>query len=146
MIKNTFLFFQFIFFSISLFAQNDIHHWETIVINQEQWKYLPAFAEPPSDWMESNFNDQNWLEGIGGFGFGDDDDFTEIDTVPSLYLRKEFNIIDTSAIVYGVLHADYDDAFIAYLNGVEIARSNICLLYTSPSPRDATLSRMPSSA
>ena len=24
--------------------------------------------------------------------------------------------------------------------------SNICLLYTSPSPRDATLSRMPSSA
>ena len=25
-------------------------------------------------------------------------------------------------------------------------RSNICLLYTSPSPRDATLSRMPSSA
>ena len=26
------------------------------------------------------------------------------------------------------------------------SRSNICLLYTSPSPRDATLSRMPSSA
>ena len=25
-------------------------------------------------------------------------------------------------------------------------RKNICLLYTSPSPRDATLSRMPSSA
>ena len=27
-----------------------------------------------------------------------------------------------------------------------IERHNICLLYTSPSPRDATLSRMPSSA
>ena len=27
-----------------------------------------------------------------------------------------------------------------------IERSNFCLLYTSPSPRDATLSRMPSSA
>ena len=26
------------------------------------------------------------------------------------------------------------------------ARDNCCLLYTSPSPRDATLSRMPSSA
>ena len=25
-------------------------------------------------------------------------------------------------------------------------RNNFCLLYTSPSPRDATLSRMPSSA
>ena len=28
----------------------------------------------------------------------------------------------------------------------ELDKSNICLLYTSPSPRDATLSRMPSSA
>ena len=27
-----------------------------------------------------------------------------------------------------------------------IATNGICLLYTSPSPRDATLSRMPSSA
>ena len=27
-----------------------------------------------------------------------------------------------------------------------LAKSNVCLLYTSPSPRDATLSRMPSSA
>ena len=29
---------------------------------------------------------------------------------------------------------------------LESAISNACLLYTSPSPRDATLSRMPSSA
>ena len=28
----------------------------------------------------------------------------------------------------------------------ELISLNICLLYTSPSPRDATLSRMPSSA
>ena len=30
--------------------------------------------------------------------------------------------------------------------GFEAAGGNVCLLYTSPSPRDATLSRMPSSA
>ena len=29
---------------------------------------------------------------------------------------------------------------------LEIKRNLLCLLYTSPSPRDATLSRMPSSA
>ena len=29
---------------------------------------------------------------------------------------------------------------------IEIARNNDCLLYTSPSPRDGLLSRMPSSA
>ena len=31
-------------------------------------------------------------------------------------------------------------------NRLELARRNICLLYTSPSPRDRTRSRMPSSA
>ena len=31
-------------------------------------------------------------------------------------------------------------------NAVILAHNYICLLYTSPSPRDATLSRMPSSA
>ena len=35
-----------------------------------------------------------------------------------------------------------DDPFIAPIQG----RSNICLLYTSPSPRDKRQSRMPSSA
>ena len=34
----------------------------------------------------------------------------------------------------------------ALSSGVIDASAEICLLYTSPSPRDATLSRMPSSA
>ena len=34
-----------------------------------------------------------------------------------------------------------------YINGITpVMRFGLCLLYTSPSPRDATLSRMPSSA
>ena len=37
------------------------------------------------------------------------------------------------------------DAAQAYVEQLE-AGNKICLLYTSPSPRDATLSRMPSSA
>ena len=34
----------------------------------------------------------------------------------------------------------------AGIDRIEIERTRDCLLYTSPSPRDATLSRMPSSA
>ena len=37
-----------------------------------------------------------------------------------------------------------DDTVTATVNNVDITYT--CLLYTSPSPRDATLSRMPSSA
>ena len=35
---------------------------------------------------------------------------------------------------------------IQYFEGVCIAKKNSCLLYTSPSPRDLSTSRMPSSA
>ena len=38
------------------------------------------------------------------------------------------------------------DMVMPYLSGAELYRFIRCLLYTSPSPRDATLSRMPSSA
>ena len=37
-------------------------------------------------------------------------------------------------------------AFKEYFKGYKEDPDKICLLYTSPSPRDATLSRMPSSA
>ena len=42
-----------------------------------------------------------------------------------------------------------DNAFDQTFNNVGVgdpAQDGVCLLYTSPSPRDATLSRMPSSA
>ena len=45
---------------------------------------------------------------------------------------------------------DEANTYITFLNGFSedtiIDLDSICLLYTSPSPRDATLSRMPSSA
>ena len=41
---------------------------------------------------------------------------------------------------------DYSNIAIFKSNNINSERIGICLLYTSPSPRDATLSRMPSSA
>ena len=39
-----------------------------------------------------------------------------------------------------------DDLAQCALSGIWLLHNFLCLLYTSPSPRDATLSRMPSSA
>ena len=48
------------------------------------------------------------------------------------------------------LFSNYHDSlfrFVVYrINDSDLAEDITCLLYTSPSPRDATLSRMPSSA
>ena len=46
----------------------------------------------------------------------------------------------TGSTAYGLDHADSD------VDRLGIYAVPTCLLYTSPSPRDATLSRMPSSA
>ncbi|MCB2219928.1 MAG: CotH kinase family protein [Bacteroidetes bacterium] len=103
-----------------------VDHWETIVHSEENWKYWIPDDNPPAGWNAIGFNDDSWLEGPGGFGRGDGDDNTVLpDSVATVYVRKSFVIHDTSAISYAVLHMDYDDAFVAYLNGVEIARTNI---------------------
>lgn len=107
------------------------HHWETAVFNSDTWKYLLPTTSVPNTWTSITFDDSSWLTAQGGFGFGDNDDGTVIwtsstSTIPSsVYIRKVFNIIDISKITSSVFQIDYDDAFVAYLNGIEIARAGL---------------------
>lgn len=116
--------FVFCFFSNQLFSQT-IDHWETVVFADDIWKYRVGNSEPQSDWFENNFDDSNWDEGQGGIGYGDGDDNTNISNTIALYMRMDFNIEEISHLEMALFHADYDDGFIAYLNGVEIARANM---------------------
>ncbi len=103
-----------------------VNHWETIIDWGAIWKYRLGTSEPPAQWKNNGFDDQSWLSGKSGFGYGDNDDSTIVSTsVNSVYVRKTFNIQNKNDIAAAVLHVDYDDAFVAYLNGVEIARENI---------------------
>ena len=45
-----------------------------------------------------------------------------------------------------VFNSPPEASIISHDDGDEVKEATDCLLYTSPSPRDATLSRMPSSA
>ena len=56
----------------------------------------------------------------------------------------EFQAGDTVKVHVRVVEGNKER--VQVFEGVVIARRGSCLLYTSPSPRDATLSRMPSSA
>ena len=80
-----------------MLSQN-IDHWETVVFEDDSWKYLEGTFEPDTNWRKLAFNDASWLQGIGGVGYGDGDDNTIINPVTSLYLRNTFTIIDTSEI------------------------------------------------
>jgi len=96
-----------------------------VVAANDSWHYFPGTSEPPSNWNSISFDDASWLTGPGGIGYADGDDGTSISVVPSVYIRTKFNLYDTSAISWAILHVDYDDSFVAYLNGHEIARANI---------------------
>ncbi len=103
-----------------------LNHWETVIFEDDEWSYFIGNSEPDLDWMKLNFNGTSWKKGMGGFGYGDNDDRTTVpDPTLSVFYRIEFNVSQANKIVNSILSMDYDDSFIAYLNGVEMARSNI---------------------
>lgn len=99
--------------------------WNTVIDWGDRWRYLIPDAGTPDQWRRPDFNDGGWQEGPSGFGFGDNDDNTILPATISVFLRCSFQIDDPSQVRSALFHIDYDDAFVAYLNGTEIARGNI---------------------
>ena len=108
----------------NLHAQQ-VDHWETIIKADDTWSYFVGNSEPPATWAETTFDASAWPAGKGGFGYGDNDDGTTISQSPSVYFRKSFTIADKSKIASLMLYIDFDDGFVAYLNGREITRTNM---------------------
>ncbi|MBN2614044.1 MAG: CotH kinase family protein [Bacteroidales bacterium] len=100
-------------------------HYEAVILAADLWRFFPGTSDPGFNWNDTAFIDSLWGQGAGGIGYGDNDDNTVIDPVVSLFMRIEFTIRDTSAICDALFYIDYDDGFIAYINGNEIAREGI---------------------
>jgi predicted phosphodiesterase len=114
----------------------------------EIWQFFRGFTEPtlPAlSWTRSDFiPDTNWLSGISGFctphGNRDDENVLLYDR-PYNYVaacfRREFVVQDPASIHWLTLRLDYQEGFVAYLNGVEIARRNLDGAPGVPVPIDA---------
>jgi hypothetical protein len=80
-------------------------------------------------WVQPAFNDTSWP--LGPYGIGYDTGNGAIDLlqthVPagsfSVYTRARFTISNVSTVDRVFFGADYDDAYVAWINGVEIHRS-----------------------
>ena len=110
-------------YASSVHGQSTINHWETVVYDSSMWKYFPGTTDPGSAWNSLGYDDISWDSGKGGIGYGDSDDRTKIDPVLSVFIRRKFNVVDLNKIEQAMLHVDFDDGFIAYINGVEVARA-----------------------
>jgi hypothetical protein len=103
----------------------EVFYWKNLIDWGDEWSFRLGTSEPLSTWNNLEFNDSAWMSGSTGIGYGDDDDQTIIEPVMSFYARKKFTIDNVDEIINLFLHIDFDDGFVAYLNGVEIARENI---------------------
>ena len=72
--------------------------------------------------------------------------FAEIGRLLSHLLNVTTTAMDVGAMTPITWGFDEREKLLDFYEEVSGSRFHACLLYTSPSPRDATLSRMPSSA
>ena len=106
----------------------------TLVVAGQSGRYLVPSGDIGSGWTLENFNDDGWTTCQTGIGFdwnGYYQSFLRTDLLgamsnvnASAYLRLPFVITNLSAIKNLRLHLYYDDGFVAYINGQEVARRN----------------------
>ncbi|HET6427737.1 MAG TPA: tandem-95 repeat protein, partial [Phycisphaerae bacterium] len=100
-----------------------------LIAVEDVWRYFKGTAEPPAAWVDAGFDDGGWLSGATGIGYSNDIGYatTLADMAGgyySFYARRAFTIDDPGNVSLLRLGIVYDDGFIAYLNGAEVARSN----------------------
>lgn len=98
----------------------------------QEVRYLANNSNPGlgETWIDPLFDDSSWS--IGFFGIGYETGSVGArhliqTTVPtdtySVYARTTFNLPDLASVVRVFLGADYDDGYIAWINGQEVFRS-----------------------
>jgi hypothetical protein len=94
--------------------------------------FLPNTTDPGlgTSWVDPSFDDSTWQAGIYGVGFETAPPGAQnllLTTVPSgsrsVFTRATFNITDVSQVNNLFLGCDFDDGFVAWINGVEVFRS-----------------------
>jgi hypothetical protein len=103
--------------------------YKVLIPKNAEWRYLAGEYPRGLDWAREDFDASTWKTGTAGFGFGDAEFRTELKEMRGkpavIHLRREFTIEQTDKITELGLMINYLDGFIAYINGREVARSNI---------------------
>ena len=96
---------------------------------------IPTDNSLGTDWTQLDFDDGTWLSAPTGFGFeATNDNFeeliktdiqAEISGKTSIYTRIPFTVDDLDSLNGLTLRMKYDDGFVAYINGTEVARDRL---------------------
>jgi hypothetical protein len=125
---------------------------ETLVgVGTQVRAYVPTGENAAIDdnWRELGFNDAAWLSGTRSVGFDRNSDGINLapyigrtlsvgemsNTQTTAYTRFNFNVTGAAQLTSLALDLRFDDGFIAYLNGREIARANFAEDFARPQPQ-----------
>ena len=94
-------------------------------------RYLANLSDPGIGvvWTAPAFDDSAWPAGVYGVGYDQSSGAANLlqTEVPvgtsSVFTRATFEITDVAAVDQIFFGADYDDGFVAWINGVEVLRS-----------------------
>jgi parallel beta-helix repeat protein len=102
-----------------------------LVQHSNDWRYRFGTNAPQTDWKSASDTllEATWLTGPGGFGYEDGDDATVLNVMSNrfstLYVRREFLVSNSPNTNEQLrLIMDWDDGFVAWLDGEEVARSS----------------------
>lgn len=113
---------------------------EVLVPFGSTWRWKKGTNEasvPITAWRTNGFNDAAWLIGNAPFHYGtnasggDDNLFTGTilsdmrNNYRCIFLRRAFVVTNVAEVSAVRLTANYDDGFIVWINGVEVARANV---------------------
>ncbi|MBN2474242.1 MAG: lamin tail domain-containing protein [Pirellulales bacterium] len=126
-------------FDLAMFSLGSTTYQDTVVVPEfTQAKYLvPTNNNLGTTWTAWGFSDASWSSGTTGFGYEDSPaDYSGLITTrvrpaetdpgaTSILVRKTFTVDDLGDIDRLTLRMKYDDGYVAYLNGQEVARRNV---------------------
>ena len=97
-----------------------------------EWRYRKGTSRPPGGdlaWRGRDYLDSQWASGRMPFRYGDGVGGTVLNDMrnrySTLYLRRNFSLRNVDEIGNPELLIDYDDGFIVWINGREVARSGV---------------------
>ena len=106
---------------------------ETVLVEEgTAMTYLANASDPGLGtlWVAEGFDDSSWTSGVYGVGYevgatgANELITTDVPTGTfSIFTRAAFNVADVGAVENLFIGADYDDGFVAWINGVEVFRS-----------------------
>lgn len=112
------------------------------------WSYSRSGDPVPEGWTVAGFDDESWETGHGAFGWGYPDIDISFDDEDSAlpvasYYRHTVSVEDVDELTSLDLNARADDGIVIYLNGEEVARTNLedgAVTATTLATEDITLS------